>query len=506
MLDASKPLLIYHAHEVPELAAENAINRAVSALPTGMEKEEETEKHLQDILEAQNKGLVKKVAELVIPCPEVDDVREVEDVRYEEVYTGAFKQPRQYIHVQPFGADHDMPDYDMDEEDEKFFDDELIERKKFDVSKITFEDMIDRLEKNSGQTVVSLREAKMLLKEDDDLILAVYDYWLNKRLETQEPLITTVKTEVRDGTTGGSHNPYIAFRRRTEKMQTRKNRKNDEVSYEKMLKLRRDLNRAVMLLELVKRREKLKKEKLVQYLDIFDNRYKAQDFSGTLYNEVNSVKQWRVLQPQYNNLPAWNSSVGSAGSPQEGNTINVIKKEKRKYKKKRHLSSRPLMPFRSDRPALLTAMLSEPISSDDDRSLSSVDARQSRQEDMEQDENVEVEGPFSFRRRAGVQYHAPVDDGAWPWEGADSKFEYRVAAVADTYGGKERCIGYSSRRVGRGGRIVVDRLTSRWDHLWREEGLDLSQDPFMVRPVTPDNIRDEWDPYRARDVEACHEL
>ena len=29
---------------------------------------------------------------------------------------------------------------------------------------ITFEDMIDRLEKNSGQTVVSLKEAKMLLK------------------------------------------------------------------------------------------------------------------------------------------------------------------------------------------------------------------------------------------------------------------------------------------------------------------------------------------------------
>ena len=45
-----------------------------------------------------------------------------------------------------------------------------------------------------------------------------------------------------------STNPYIAFRRRTEKMQTRKNRKNDETSYEKMLKLRRDLSRAIILL------------------------------------------------------------------------------------------------------------------------------------------------------------------------------------------------------------------------------------------------------------------
>jgi enhancer of polycomb-like protein len=31
-------------------------------------------------------------------------------------------------------------------------------------------------------------------------------------------------------------------------MQTRKNRKNDEASYEKMLKLRRDLSRAIILL------------------------------------------------------------------------------------------------------------------------------------------------------------------------------------------------------------------------------------------------------------------
>jgi hypothetical protein len=30
--------------------------------------------------------------------------------------------------------------------------------------------------------VVTLQEAKLLLKEDDDLIIAVYDYWLNKRL------------------------------------------------------------------------------------------------------------------------------------------------------------------------------------------------------------------------------------------------------------------------------------------------------------------------------------
>ena len=46
-----------------------------------------------------------------------------------------------------------------------------------------FEEMMDRLEKSSGQTVVTLNEAKSLLKQDDDFIIAVYDYWLNKRLK-----------------------------------------------------------------------------------------------------------------------------------------------------------------------------------------------------------------------------------------------------------------------------------------------------------------------------------
>ena len=69
------------------------------------------------------------------------------------------------------------------------------------------------------------------------------------------------------------HSPYVAFRRRTEKMQTRRNMKNVESSYEAMLKLRRDLSRAVTMLEMVKRREKTKKEKLNLTLDIFDKRY-----------------------------------------------------------------------------------------------------------------------------------------------------------------------------------------------------------------------------------------
>jgi len=43
--------------------------------------------------------------------------------------------------------------------------------------------MMDRLEKSSGQTVVTLNEAKSLLNQDDETSISVYDYWLNKRLK-----------------------------------------------------------------------------------------------------------------------------------------------------------------------------------------------------------------------------------------------------------------------------------------------------------------------------------
>lgn len=44
--------------------------------------------------------------------------------------------------------------------------------------------MMDKLEKSSGQTVVTLHEAKLLLERNDEMLIAVYDYWLNKRLTT----------------------------------------------------------------------------------------------------------------------------------------------------------------------------------------------------------------------------------------------------------------------------------------------------------------------------------
>jgi hypothetical protein len=49
-----------------------------------------------------------------------------------------------------------------------------------------------------GHSVVSDKEAKLLLKGDDEVILAVYDYWIDKRLRLKQSLIPVVKSDKRD--------------------------------------------------------------------------------------------------------------------------------------------------------------------------------------------------------------------------------------------------------------------------------------------------------------------
>lgn len=86
------------------------------------------------------------------------------------------------------GLEQDVPEYDMDSEDEVWV---TQQRKRLDLTPFKFEQMMDRLEKSSGQTVVTLNEAKALLKQDDEVSIAVYDYWLNKRLKMVKNLIGT---------------------------------------------------------------------------------------------------------------------------------------------------------------------------------------------------------------------------------------------------------------------------------------------------------------------------
>uniref|UniRef100_A0A8C2S0E3 Enhancer of polycomb C-terminal domain-containing protein n=2 Tax=Capra hircus TaxID=9925 RepID=A0A8C2S0E3_CAPHI len=450
---------------LPELA---------SSLPPLMEH------HLQRAISAQQ-VYGEKRDNMVIPVPEAES----NIAYYESIYPGEFKMPKQLIHIQPFSLDAEQPDYDLDSEDEVFVN-KL--KKKMDICPLQFEEMIDRLEKGSGQQPVSLQEAKLLLKEDDELIREVYEYWIKKRKNCRGPsLIPSVKQEKRDGSS--TNDPYVAFRRRTEKMQTRKNRKNDEASYEKMLKLRRDLSRAVTILEMIKRREKSKRELLHLTLEIMEKRYNLGDYSGEIMSEVMAQRQ--PVKPTYSIplVPIANSSQFKHQEAMDVKEFKVNKQDKadlirpkRKYEKKPKVlpSSAAAAPQQAS-PTTLPVFNAKDLNQYDFPSSDEEPLSQVLSGSSEAEEENDPDGPFAFRRKAGCQYYAPHLDqtGNWPWtspsDGGIGDVRYRYCLTTLTV--PQRCIGFARRRVGRGGRVLLDRAHSDYDGVFRHLDLDMLSSP-----------------------------
>uniref|UniRef100_A0A671X5Z4 Enhancer of polycomb homolog n=1 Tax=Sparus aurata TaxID=8175 RepID=A0A671X5Z4_SPAAU len=478
-LDASKPLPVFRCEDLPDLHEYASINRAVPQMPTGMEKEEESEHHLQRAISAQQ-VYGEKRDNMVIPVPEAES----NITYYESLYPGDYKMPKQLIHIQPFSLDTEQPDYDLDSDDDAFVN-KL--KKKMEISLLQFEEMIDRLEKGSGQQLVSLPEAKLLLKEDDELIKEVFDYWSRKRKNSKaNSLIPTVKQEKRDGSS--TSDPYVAFRRRTEKMQTRKNRKNDEASYEKMLKLRRDLSRAVTILEMIKRREKSKRELLHLTLEIFEKRNVMSDYGGEVMAEV--LAERALVRPQIIPLvPLTNQyrhqdhmDLKDYKSKPEKTDVP---RQKRKYEKKQKVLPISSGPPHHPGPLVFNAkdLNQYDFPSSDDEPFSQLHSGSS-----EAEEENDPDGAYAFRRKAGCQYYAAHQDrvGSWPWCGpwedglAEARFRYSLTTLTVP----RRCLGMARRRVGRGGRVLLDRAYTDFDNIFH--GLD----PEMLDLTSETNTSD----------------
>uniref|UniRef100_A0A2I3GBN9 Enhancer of polycomb homolog 1 n=1 Tax=Nomascus leucogenys TaxID=61853 RepID=A0A2I3GBN9_NOMLE len=429
------------------------------------------EHHLQRAISAQQ-VYGEKRDNMVIPVPEAES----NIAYYESIYPGEFKMPKQLIHIQPFSLDAEQPDYDLDSEDEVFVN-KL--KKKMDICPLQFEEMIDRLEKGSGQQPVSLQEAKLLLKEDDELIREVYEYWIKKRKNCRGPsLIPSVKQEKRDGSS--TNDPYVAFRRRTEKMQTRKNRKNDEASYEKYL------SRAVIILEMIKGGEKSKRELLHLHTG---NMYNLGDYNGEIMSEVMAQRQ--PMKPTYAIpiIPITNSSQFKHQESMDVKEFKVNKQDKadlirpkRKYEKKPKVlpSSAAATPQQTS-PAALPVFNAKDLNQYDFPSSDEEPLSQVLSGSSEAEEDNDPDGPFAFRRKAGCQYYAPHLDqtGNWPWtspkDGGLGDVRYRYCLTTLTV--PQRCIGFARRRVGRGGRVLLDRAHSDYDSVFHHLDLEMLSSP-----------------------------
>jgi len=441
-LDSNKSLPVYHAKDIPDLAEFSSVNRVVPQMPTGMEKEEETEHHLQRAITAQQ--IYGEANRRIIPTPEAMFI-ESDALKWQRE---EYPQPKQLIHVQAFTLEDELPDYDLDSDDEAFLVSLNKSRAKA-VLPLELEKMIDKLEKGCGSYAdrLSLNEATLLIKYDcDDVIEKVYMYWTKKRKNCELPSLTLqVKTEKKDGST--VHDPYVAFRRRIEKMQTRKNRKNDEASYEKMLKLRRDLNRACKILELVKKREQMKKDLLKSVVDVFENRYKREDFTGELLKQCYHILRDRQAYLERQAAERRHLEDRMQGRHVDGNLRTIESNEEFLRKRARAQKRLPGQAGDIQMEADLISSPGLPTEPEDDP--------------------PGPDGEFTFKRKRGVLYRAPRYDssGNWPWvhpvEGGSGDHRYRYCCTSLRK--PRKCIGFARRRIGRGGRVIFDRAWTPFD-------------------------------------------
>jgi enhancer of polycomb-like protein len=408
--------------DLPDLHECTELKRAVPQMPSGMEKEEESEHHLQRAM----------VAGSVIPTPEVSRLISEDLKWHDKTYPPNCYPPKQLIHITPFTMEQDVPEYDYDSEDLEWL--ETIGRSN-SITADKLEELVDKWEKHSTYNIIDLSDAKSLTKDDEDTILLIYDYWLRKRVRLGHTLSPVVRTEPIAG--APPNDSYVAFRKRRDKIQTRKNRKNDEASYEKMLKLRRNLSRALELLVIIQQREMCKK-KLVQItLETYKKRYDLRDFDGLIYSDVEFVKTVRqAFTPISTNH--YMSSMWKQGDMKKNSTntkYQEAKREKRHYRKRKHKSY-------------------------DIGHLSSDEELYSPPHKVQ---NVEDGGgKWTFRRNKHCSYLAPINSP----EPIDQTFGFQPVYIQKNRNHKS--LGLCRPRYGRGGRIVLDRYTNdddRWASL-----------------------------------------
>ncbi|KAJ1926731.1 Enhancer of polycomb-like protein 1 [Tieghemiomyces parasiticus] len=292
-IDFKRPLPVYRASELPDLEDATALQRTAPLVETGVEKEEEEEHHLQAVISAAQAAASgggssggAPVAPLYIPTP--DASRSVAD--YDKIYRKTFVRPSSYIRFSATVEESVGCPYCMDEDDTAWL---VSFNKGRKASQKLPEDVFETI---MWQYETLTRD--MVFTSDDDLptfatlearahekvtplhsqARLLYDYWHEKRVDRNlRPLMPTLKFDEvgrLPGTTTTAANdadPYVCFRRREVKP-LRKTRRTDAHSMEKLKRLQAELETARGILEMVSRREKMRKESLVLEQIVFQQK------------------------------------------------------------------------------------------------------------------------------------------------------------------------------------------------------------------------------------------
>ncbi|KAG2229822.1 hypothetical protein INT48_008266 [Thamnidium elegans] len=292
-LSPKHPLPIYKEYQLPDLSDVTNIQRAVPQIETGVEKEEEEEHDLQAAMSAAQAAVTTGASvEKYIPTP--DASRLIPHQEYISLYKKKYKEPSTFIRFSSTVEDCIGCPYVMDEEDEEY----LASYNKKYPGELLSEDMFEKImwecESTTNKQWPHLYLDATQIPDYDTFIEQVPDYsklksfpnfpsiyqhWFTRRQQRQgKSIIPQLKFEE---TLKNEADPYVCFRRRETKP-IRKTRRTDQHSLERLRKLRSEMEMSRNLLEMVLRREKIRKEGLVLEHTVFEKKRTLLEYQRTL--------------------------------------------------------------------------------------------------------------------------------------------------------------------------------------------------------------------------------
>lgn len=165
------------------------------------------------------------------------------------------------------------------------------------------------------------RESQHLLSFfEDQPIKKLLGHYNSKRVINQEKLLTPVLHH--DELDPMIKSAYVCFRRRVDKrVVTRRNRRNDENNFEKMIRLQTELVQVRKQFKLVHLREQLKKEYLASSADVLRKREKNHDFSGV--EAVSIFDRMSQMENKQNDDENESSTKKSKSGQKSKNIVNL---------------------------------------------------------------------------------------------------------------------------------------------------------------------------------------
>ncbi|KAL8670846.1 MAG: hypothetical protein Q9168_004646 [Polycauliona sp. 1 TL-2023] len=251
--------------------------RNVPKVETGVEKGEE----IAALSASQAAAVGGKVAQIYIPTP--DTIQS--SLEYDRLYPLTFPQPATYIRFSSTVEDCCGCPYDMDDDDNLFLKSLNQKDASTQCSEDHFEEVINFYEETAQakQPYAAVDNSPVLSYEavsdafDESLDAParsfnkeIYQHWKTRRLKGgNRSLAANLKLET--GVETDESDPYVCFRRR-EVRQVRKTRGRDAHSAEKLKKLRKELEESRQIMALIRQREITKLEQLTIERQLFEQR------------------------------------------------------------------------------------------------------------------------------------------------------------------------------------------------------------------------------------------